>query len=837
MEKLYYKEPRLSLSATGEFFVRVIAYSAYAGTTIAAFFFLLSENASERSLGLLLLLFIIDRAMHVRHGERTIYELKKGDKNVARSCSPQSYHILNYSLRKALVLKKNFNLILLLELLGRRDIQEALRRLGVKHNDVQKKVETLIESTVLIEGAGKEYYLKNIESLVVVAFQNAIDTGEQYTHPRNLFVALSISGDSAIAKVFDLFNLEEETVQEAIIFGKWGRMFFGIRRIPAVLGGFIHNPTHLRKRVINRSWTARPTPVLDQFSTDLTELANQEKVGFLIGHNEEMNVLIHTLSRPGKPNAILIGEPGAGKTSMIAHLAYRLIKDDVPSPLYDKRLVSLDIPALISNSTPEVLVGRLKEITDEVILAGNIVLHIPELHDLFRTANNKGGINAIDVILPIIKNQAIPVVGESFPREFKTYIEARTDFLDQFESITINEISEKEAIRFLVYQTLLLEKQYKLFITFRAIEQSVKIAHRYFHNKLLPGSALDLLKQAIIAAKDERRKILEAEDITKIAETQTRIPIEKAGDDEAQKLLNLEEMIHKKLVNQSHAVSSVSRSLREYRSGLSRKGGPIATFLFVGPTGVGKTELAKILTKIQFGSQDSMIRFDMSEYQDKQSISRFIGSSNGESSGALTDAVSKTPYSLILLDEFEKAHPDILNLFLQVFDDGRLTDNLGRVVGFENTIIIATSNAHSEFIKTEIEKGRKSGEIADDLKKKLTDYFKPELINRFSDIIVFRTLTQDETKQVAKLLIGEVSGTLRESQGIDLVVDDSALSEIARIGYSPVFGARPLRQTISENIRSVLAEKILRREITRGVVVIMSFVDSSFVWKIDGDGV
>ncbi len=831
MNELYYKEPRLLLSATGEFFVRVISYSAYAGLSIAAFFLILSENVSERSLALLFSLFLIDRLIHIRHGERTVFELKKGDKNVAQSCSPQSYHIINYALRKSVILKKNFNLVLLVELLERADIKEALRRLDVRAIDMQKKAGALLESTQSIDGFGREQCIRSIESLVIVAFNNAIETGEQYTHPRNLFVGLSISGDPLVAKVFDLFSLNESTIQEVIIFGKWRRMFFGIRRAPAVLGGFIHNSIRLRKRVINRSWTARPTPILDQFSVDLTDLALQEKIGFLIGHKQEIETLIHTLSRPGKQNAILIGDPGSGKSSMIAHLAYRMVKDDVPSLLFDKRLVSLDISSLIANTTREILVGRLKEIIDEVILAGNIILHIPELHEFFRTSSERGGMNAIDVLLPIIKSEAIPVVGESYPREFKQYIEPRTDFLDQFDVVQINEISEQEATRFLVYQTLLLEKTYKIFITFRAIEQSVKIAHRYFHSKLLPGSAVDLLKQAIVTAKEEKKKILEAEDVTKIAETQTRIPIETAGTEEAEKLLNLEKTIHKKLVNQTAAVSSVARALREYRSGLSRTGGPIATFLFVGPTGVGKTELAKILTKIQFGSLDSMVRFDMSEYQDKQSISRFIGSANGETSGALTDAVIKSPYCLVLLDEFEKAHPDILNLFLQVFDDGRLTDNLGRVVGFENTIIIATSNAHSEYIKEEIEKGRKSEDISEEIKRKLTDYFKPELMNRFSNIIVFRSLTPDEIKQIAILLLKEVSDVLSTAQGVDLVADDSAISEIARLGYSPAFGARPLRQTISENIRSVLAEKILRREITRGEAIHVSFDGKSFVWN------
>jgi ATP-dependent Clp protease ATP-binding subunit ClpE len=362
----------------------------------------------------------------------------------------------------------------------------------------------------------------------------------------------------------------------------------------------------------------------------------------------------------------------------------------------------------------------------------------------------------------------------------------------------------------------------------------VELAHRYFRNKLLPGSASDLLKEAVVVVAQNREKIVTPETVIRLAESQSKIPIQQAEGKEAEQLLNLEETIHKKLVNQENAVRAVSSALREYRSGLTRKGGPIASFLFVGPTGVGKTELSKIIASLQFGSKDMMQRFDMSEYQDKQSIFRFIGTPDGTRTGSLTDAVLARPYSLVLLDEFEKAHPDILNLFLQVFDDGRLTDSLGRTVNFENTIIIATSNAHSDLIKTRIEEGVAMTDISEEIKKKLTDYFRPELINRFSDIVAFRNLTRDEIKIIAGFLVKEVGDILESTHGITLGVSDEALSRIAELGYSPVFGARPLRQVISEKIRSALAEKLLRKELARGNSVTVALRENEFIFTVEG---
>ncbi|MBU4264319.1 MAG: AAA family ATPase, partial [Proteobacteria bacterium] len=403
-------------------------------------------------------------------------------------------------------------------------------------------------------------------------------------------------------------------------------------------------------------------------------------------------------------------------------------------------------------------------------------------------------------------------------------------FIEAFEKINVSDISLAETMRLLVYESLILERQFKIRINFNAIKQAVILASKYFRNKAILPSSEELLKESLSNAREREDMILNGEDVIDVAQRKVSIPLKRAEEAEASKLLNLENIIHEKYVNQEEAVKSVSKSLREYRSGLSRKGGPIASFLFVGPTGVGKTELSKLLSDIQFGSKDTMIRFDMSEYQDKQSIFRFIGSPDGSMSGGLTDAVIKKPYSLILLDEFEKAHPDILNIFLQVFDDGRLTDNFGRVVDFSNTIIIATSNAHSNFIKESIEQGRSMPQLSEELKKKLTGYFKPELINRFSEIIVFKSLSQENIMSIAKILLKDFSQGLKKTHNVEMEFTDEAIRKIAEWGYDPVFGARPLRGVISDKIRSILAKKILKNEIEKGSMLLVSVKEEKLIF-------
>ncbi len=352
-------------------------------------------------------------------------------------------------------------------------------------------------------------------------------------------------------------------------------------------------------------------------------------------------------------------------------------------------------------------------------------------------------------------------------------------------------------------------------ISFGAIKRAVTLAKKYFRDKFLPSSAEELLKSALVDAERRGEKTLAADRVTAVAETKTNVPLREAGGEEAAKLLHLEDIIHERLVDQEEAVAAVAEALREYRSGLARKGGPIASFLFVGPTGVGKTELAKILASVQFGSEKMMTRFDMTEYQDKTSFFRFIGSPDGATHGVLTDAIREKPYSLILLDEFEKAFPDILDLFLQVFDDGRLTDNLGRTVDFANTIVIATSNAHSDIINESLAKGESMADIAEYLKKRLVDVFKPELLNRFSKIIIFKNLETAQLGKIAEINLKELAETVK-GQGIFLDFDQAAITALAKLGYDPAFGARPLRRVIDEKIKAPLSRAILAKKVGKG---------------------
>ncbi len=836
MLEVYFKEPRLYLGVFSRRAVRIIIWIEYiilAALTFV-FLFLLSGSSHFWWTGVLLTLFLLNLLLRFNWADRSLNELGKISRtikvkaNLAFYLRPSAYNLIEDAFSRVSVIGGDFDLWLLKNLLECRDAKEALQRLELSLPEFSQKLEAYLQGS-LGERPEAKILLGKIEKLVLSAYQEAVLANESFIEPRNILVALFQVDNSNLIKFFNLFNLSSDDLREVLVFGRYQRSL--LKRLPAALGGFIRRPFYTRRREVNRAWTSRPTPNLDKFSLDLTDLARSEKIGFLIGHKEEYERLLNILSRPAKPAALLVGEPGVGKEAIVKHLAYQIVKDRVPPALFDKRLVSLELSSLVAKATPEELSGRLKQIIDEIIKAGNIILFIPNIDNLVKTSGEYF-LSASDILLPAIESGFFPVIGATYPREYRQFIETRTDLVAAFETIRAEEVSEADAVKILVYDALILENQFRVKIKFGAIKQAVVLSHRYLRAKPLPSSAEEVLKEALANVQNQGRKILETEDVVATVERQTKIPIQRAGPEETEKLLNLEELIHQRFINQEEAVKAVSRALREYRSGLSRKGGPIAAFLFVGPTGVGKTELSKILARLQFGSPESMIRFDMSEYQDKQSIFRFIGSPDGQVPGNLTEAVSQKPYSLILLDEFEKANPDILNLFLQVFDDGRLTDNLGRAVDFQNTIIIATSNAHSEFIKTEIEQGKTMDSIAEQLKQKLTDYFKPELLNRFSSVIVFRSLKIEEIVQIAKLQLDDLTKTLGENQGIELKFEDNVIKKIAELGYSPVFGARPLRQTISENIRGVLAEKILRKEISRGNTIQVTLAGEKLEFKV-----
>jgi ATP-dependent Clp protease ATP-binding subunit ClpC len=825
--QFYFDDPRLRMSIAGRILVRVVSYISYLVFAVMTFVCLLSYDIRALFyLGVFLLLVVADLLLHRGEGDTPISEISREPQgarvNLADVMDSSAFAVLERAVDRSVIMKDSFLLELTSRLFDMPQIEDGLRRLDVNPKEFKAKLETLME-----EAAAPENYLSMVEPLALHAFVSAVSAGHDFIKPSDLFSALPAMGNEHLDRLFSLFNIEEGDLERALIFSALagGRGFFA--RFPSALGGFATETHHvMQHRIMNRAWTSRPTPTLDKYGMDFTDMARDSQVGFLIGHEAEYEHLVETLARPINPNALLIGEPGIGKEAIIKHLAFCMVKDDVPQGLFDKRLVGLQLQSLIAGAPPEELDARLKMIVEEIYAAGNIILYIPDIHNLVRTSGT-AYLSAADALMPLMTANNIPIVGTSYPKEFKQFIEPRSDFSGIFETVMVNEVSEADAEKVLTYESFLLERQSRIEVSFGAIKRAVTLAKKYLRNKYLPSSAEELLKSAIVDAERRGEKVVTPDRVTAVAEEKVNIPMHEAQGDEAAKLLNMEVLIHERIVGQDEAVGAVAQALREYRSGLTRKGGPIASFLFVGPTGVGKTELAKILAEIQFGSEKMMIRFDMTEYQDKTSFYRFIGSPDGTVRGALTDAVLEKPYGLLLLDEFEKAYPDILNLFLQVLDDGRLTDNMGHVVDFTNTIIIATSNAHSDIINEALAKGESMTDIAEYLKARLVDVLKPELLNRFSKIIVFKSLDASELPKIAQINVNELIAAVR-AQGITLAFSPEAIARIAKLGYDPAFGARPLRRVIDEHVRAPLSEALLAKKIMKGARVTCVVKDDKF---------
>lgn len=800
MAELKFTDRFFEMGYAGRLATRVLTYAWISIQIIATLIFILkfSDVPWIFWLGVLSALYLVDRALHYNKATHHDFYL-----------TPKAHRALASAYDKVSLLGGNFPLVLARVLIEEREVREVLSRLEINNKDFRAKAEEYANRKIGVKEDLRRVRA-GIGELVSAAF-NQRKPGQEDIAPVDLFAALGESRDENLNTLFNLFEINSGELARAVVFGRMAR-----RTVRSgSLGGFLAGPKRAKHRIMNRAWTARPTPLLDQISTDLTDLARRKKVGFLIGHEGEIDRVLDVLARPTKPNVLLVGEPGAGKEAIVERLSYLMAHDQVPRQLFDKRLVALDIGGLVSGADQGEIQRRVEGAFNELYKAGNVVLYIPDIHNLARTAGPKQ-LSAAQTVLPLILSNDFPTVGATYPAEFKQFIETDSQFRNAFEVVRVSEISDEEAELVLAYRSVLLEKQYKVKITFGAIASAVELAKKYFRDKLLPSSADDLLKEAVADVVSKENEFVGRDDIVTVAEKKVNIPIREAGAGEATKLLHLEEIIHRRLVNQEEAVKAVAESLREYRSGLARKGGPIAAFLFVGPTGVGKTELAKALAEVQFGSEEAMVRFDMSEYQEVASIARLIGAPDGERGGALTDAVREKPYCLVLLDEFEKAHPDIWNIFLQVFDDGRLTDSLGRTVDFQNTIIIATSNAHSEVIHESLRKGESMTSITEYLKNILVSVFHPELLNRFSDIIVFRDLSPKELEAIVVLQLRELAGVLKESRDVDLEWSPEAVALLAKRGYDPAFGARPLRRVIRDELREPLSEKIIAQEINRG---------------------
>jgi ATP-dependent Clp protease ATP-binding subunit ClpC len=819
----------------GRILVRIVIYVFYIFLIAAAVTLFISGVLHFAALGMLVTLFLLDRLAHRKGGDVPISAVPhEGRVNVARSFGSGAFMVMERAFDRSMVTKRDFCLETIERIVDEPNIAEGLRRLDVPPKEFREKLEDFLAKSDPFEGTAdaakrsdkemRAAILGAANAIAVGAFNAAVSVGHEFVEVEDVFGALGSIEEGLVDRLFNLFSIDPGDLRRALILSSVSRRF---RRMPSVLGGFAPALRRgIRHRVMNRAWTSRPTPSLDRYGTDFTDLARDSQAGFLVGHAEEYEKLVEILARPTDPNALLVGEPGVGKSTLIEHLAFELIKDEVPRALFDKRLVSLELQNLVAGATSEELGTRVAEVVQEIVMAGNIILYIPDIHNLVKSSSS-AYLTAADALMPVIENNAFPVIGSSYPREYKQLVEARSDFKGTFDVVAVNEISIPEAETVLSYESLILEREHRITISFGAIKRATLLAKKYFTDKLLPASAEELLKSALVAAEERGEKVLGPDLITTVAEAKIHIPLHEADSGEAEKLLHMEEIIHGRLVGQEEAVAAVSEALREYRSGLARQGGPIASFLFVGPTGVGKTELAKILAKIQFGSEKMMARFDMTEYQDRESFTRFIGSPDGTMTGALTDAVREKPYSLILLDEVEKAFPDILNLFLQVLDDGRLTDNLGRTVDFTNTIIIATSNAHSDIVNEALLKGETMTDISEYLKSRLTDVFKPEFLNRFSKIVIFRNLTPTELAQIVILNLDDLVATVK-AQGVYLDIDPSAVAEIVKLGYDPAFGARPLRRAIDEKVKAPLSSALLSKTIVKGDRVKLVYQNDAF---------
>ncbi len=560
-----------------------------------------------------------------------------------------------------------------------------------------------------------------------------------------------------------------------------------------------------------------------KYTTDITYKVLNEKPR-LVGRKQEFRVMVESLDRQTKNNVLLIGETGSGKTSLVDALALNSFLGLLGGKLYHKRVYQLEVGPLVAGThAVGDLEERLQAVLEELSHAGNIILFIPDLENIVGAGTFH--LDLSGALMPTLRDSKLPIIGTVTPGEYKAYVEPISTFADQFEQVKVLEPNRDEAIQMLLEKANETEDKFKITVTYKAVIAVVDLAKRFIQNKVLPGSAMSLLTSAVSAVQAKGKHVLDESDVTAKIEEQTHVAISTPGGQEKDLLLHLEEKLHERVIGQDEAVNAVATAIRRVRSGIASQTRPIS-FLFLGPTGVGKTETAKALAQVYFGGEDKTIRLDMSEYTGFGSLNRLLGASAGEGieKGELTEKVYENPFSLILLDEFEKANTEVLDLFLQVLEDGRLTDNHGKLVSFANTIIIATSNAGALYIQDKINSGVvvdsafQQGLLADLEQEHI---FKPELINRFDGVIVFKPLSGEDTQKIVKLFLNSVVKKLKE-QDITIAFDQSVITEVSKQGFDSQFGARPLRRFIQDKIEDPISKEMLEGKVERGTSIIAS---------------
>lgn len=747
---------------------------------------------------------------------------------------------------------------------------EVLTANNVELEALLKLIDELVAAGDEVTVADRDGYSPRTQMVLDRAREMADRFDSERIGTEHLLLAIIKEGDCAASRLLNTMGANPQ------------KLFVDI------LAAMGEDPAQYREEIQRgRNEEATLTPTLDQYSRDLTAMARAGRLDPVIGREKETERVIQILCRRGKNNPCLIGEPGVGKTAIVEGIAQSLVNGNVPDIVADKRLVSLDMSGLVAKSKYRgEFEDRIKKVINEVETAGNVLLFIDELHTIIGAGGAEGALDASNILKPALARGDVQVIGATTIEEYRKYIEKDAALERRFQPVQVEEPTEEESIEILKGLRKLYEKHHHVQITDEGVEASVRLSARYVNDRFLPDKAIDLMDEAAAKARlgmmhgsdemmqlnreihqteldmehalqegdiekartwKETRENLQASreklekknrrvsknkvpvvgenEIADVVAGWTKIPVSRLTESEASRLQKLEETLHKRVIGQEEAVSAVSKAVRRGRVGLKDPKRPIGSFLFLGPTGVGKTEVSKALAEAVFGNEESMIRVDMSEYMEKHSVSKMIGSPPGyvghEDGGQLSEKVRRNPFSVILFDEIEKAHPDVFNILLQVLDDGHITDSQGRKVDFKNTIIIMTSNAGAQSIiePKKLGFGAKEDEKQDHERMKASvmeevkRIFKPEFLNRIDETIVFRALNKDDMKKIIGIMVRDLQKRCKEQLQIDLVVREAAKEFIVEKAYDRKYGARPLRRKLQDEVEDRLADALIRGEI------------------------
>ncbi|MDC3414670.1 ATP-dependent protease ATP-binding subunit ClpC [Terrihalobacillus insolitus] len=761
---------------------------------------------------------------------------------------------------------------------------KSLTSLGLETEKIQQEVEQLI-------GRGQKasqtiHYTPRAKKVIELSMDEARKLGHSYVGTEHILLGLIREGEGVAARVLNNLGVSLNKARQQVL---------------QLLGS--NESTSAQNGRGGQSANAN-TPTLDSLARDLTSIAREGNIDPVIGREKEIERVIQVLSRRTKNNPVLIGEPGVGKTAVAEGLAQQIINNEVPETLRDKRVMTLDMGTVVAGTKYRgEFEDRLKKVMEEIRQAGNIILFIDELHTLIGAGGAEGAIDASNILKPSLARGELQCIGATTLDEYRKYIEKDAALERRFQPIQVNEPTVEQSVQILEGLRDRYEAHHRVTITDEAIEAAAQFSDRYISDRFLPDKAIDLIDEAASKVRlrsytappnlkeleqnlEEVRKEKDAavqsqefekaaslrdteqrlrdeldktknewkekqgqessevtmEDIASVVSTWTGVPVSKLTKDESERLLNMEEILHNRVIGQEEAVKAVSKAIRRARAGLKDPKRPIGSFIFLGPTGVGKTELARALADAMFGDEDAMIRIDMSEYMEKHATSRLVGSPPGyvgyEEGGQLTEKVRRKPYSVVLLDEVEKAHPEVFNILLQVLEDGRLTDSKGRAVDFRNTVLIMTSNVgaselrRNKYVGFNLDgdddqdyKGMKS-KVMDEMKKA----FRPEFLNRIDETIVFHSLEKKHMSEIVTLMVEQLQKRL-SAQEIDFTISDKAIEKIANEGFDPEYGARPLRRSIQKNVEDLLSEELLKEAITKGQKVKID-VDKKGAFKV-----